>query len=203
MKSTVFALIERFYEPDSGAVRLGGVDLRDLELDELRRQVGYVEQDSPVMAGSIRENLLYANPDAAEEELAVVIDLANLRPLIERLPRGLETEVGDSGVLLSGGERQRVAIARTLLARPRLLLLDEVTSQLDAANERALKTAVAEASRHCTVMVIAHRLSTVVDADQIVVLESGKVRAAGAHTELLESDTLYRELASTQLLDSR
>jgi ABC-type multidrug transport system fused ATPase/permease subunit len=197
-KSTVFALLERFYEADSGAVLLDGVDVRALPLDELRNIVGYVEQDSPVMAGSVRSNLLYANPGASEEELEEVLDLASLRPFVERLPRGLETEVGDGGVMLSGGERQRVAIARVLLLRPRLLLLDEVTSQLDAANELALQETLSRVSEERTVMVIAHRLSTVVDADRIVVLDEGRVKGIGTHEELLASNQLYRKLAASQ-----
>lgn len=201
-KSTVFALIERFYEPDSGRILLDGADVRELPLGELRRAVGYVEQDSPVMAGSLRENLFYANPDAGEGELREAMRLANLDDFVARLPRGLDTEVGDDGVLLSGGERQRVAIARMLLLKPRLLLLDEVTSALDARNERALRETILGVSRERAVIAIAHRLSTVVDAARIVVLESGRVRAVGTHRELLEGDELYRELVATQLLDA-
>jgi len=201
-KSTVFALIERFYEPQSGRILLDGTDVRDLPLAELRRRVGYVEQESPVMAGTLRENLLYANPEATEGELREAIRLANLDDFVGRLPDGLDTEVGDGGVLLSGGERQRVAIARMLLLRPRLLLLDEVTSALDARNERALRETVSGVARERAVIAIAHRLSTVVDAARIVVLEGGRVRAVGTHRELLEGDELYRELVATQLLDA-
>jgi ABC-type multidrug transport system fused ATPase/permease subunit len=201
-KSTVFSLIERFYEPGAGRVLLDGVDVRELPLNDLRGRIGYVQQDSPVMAGTLRENLLYASPGATEEELREAIGLANLKEFVERLPKGLDTEVGDGGVMLSGGERQRVAIARMLLLKPRLLLLDEVTSQLDARNERALRDAVLAVSRQRAVVAIAHRLSTVVDAARIVVLEGGRVRAVGSHAELLGSDDLYRELVATQLLDA-
>lgn len=199
-KSTVFALLERFYEPDAGRILLDGREVCSIPLDELRGMVGYVEQDSPVMAGSIRENLLYAYPDATEVEIEGVLDLASLRGFVERLPRGLDTEVGDGGILLSGGERQRIAIARTLLARPRVMLLDEVTSQLDARNESALRATISRVSQRCTVMVVAHRLSTVVDADRIVVLDGGRVSNVGTHEDLIGSDALYRELVEGQLV---
>ena len=201
-KSTIFALVERLYEPDFGSVRLDGVDVRELPLNQLRRYVGYVEQDSPVMAGTVRSNLLYANPAATNEELCEVIELANLHSLVEQLPLGLDTEVGDSGTLLSGGERQRIAIARALLARPKVLLLDEVTSALDAKNELALREALSRVSQRCTVLTIAHRLSTILEARQIVVVNEGRVCSVGTHEELLFSDPVYRELTTSQLLDA-
>lgn len=201
-KSTVFSLLVRFYDADSGSVLLDGVDVRDLPLNELRGKVAYVEQESPVLAGTVRQNLLYAVPEATEEELEAVLDLANLRALVETLPRGLDTEVGDGGVLLSGGERQRIALARMLLTRPRLLLLDEVTSQLDAGNESALKATIAEISGRCAVAVIAHRLSTVAEADKIVVLENGRKVAEGGHEGLCAACPLYKRLVETQLIEA-
>jgi ABC-type multidrug transport system fused ATPase/permease subunit len=201
-KSTTFALLERFYEPDGGRIFLDGLDVRELPLGELRGRIGYVQQDSPVLAGTLRGNLLYAEPGASEGDLWEVLRLTNLAGFVEGLPKGLDTEVGDGGVLLSGGERQRVAIARTLLLRPRVLLLDEVTSQLDARNERALRDTIYRVSKERAVVAIAHRLSTVVDAGRIVVLEAGRVRAVGTHAELLERDDLYRDLVTTQLLDA-
>ena len=199
-KSTVLALVERFYDVTGGMVRLGGADVRDLPRAALRATLGYVEQEAPALAGSLRDNLLLAAPGASEQRLSDVVDAVNLRDLVDRAPAGLDSEVGDGGVLLSGGERQRLAIARALLAAPPLLLLDEPTSNLDARNEAALRLAVDAVARDRTLLVVAHRLSTVVDADQIVVLDAGRVVATGTHAELVAHSPLYRELASHQLL---
>ncbi|MFD3813672.1 ABC transporter ATP-binding protein [Streptomyces rubiginosohelvolus] len=198
-KSTVFSLLERFYDHEAGTITVGGRDIRDWPLAELRGSLAYVEQDAPVLAGTLRENLLFAAPDADEKELAAAVTRTRLDALVERLPEGLDTAVGHRGVTLSGGERQRIAIARALLRHPRLLLLDEVTSQLDAVNEQALRDVILELAQRTTVLVIAHRLSTVRHADRIVVLEEGLVRTAGTHEELIAGDELYRELATTQL----
>ncbi|EST33108.1 hypothetical protein M877_02345 [Streptomyces niveus NCIMB 11891] len=199
-KTTMFALLQRFYEPAAGRILIGGVDIATLPRAEVRRRIAYVEQESPVMAGTIEDNLTYAACDVTDEEIAEVLRLTRLDSLIERLPDGLRTEVGSRGVALSGGERQRLAIARALLRGPEVLLLDEATAQLDANNERALREAVEQAARRCTVLLIAHRLSTVTGADQIVVLEHGRVRGTGTHQELVEADVLYRELAASQML---
>jgi ABC-type multidrug transport system fused ATPase/permease subunit len=201
-KTTVFGLIERFYEADGGRILVDGRDVRDWPLAELRAEIGYVEQDAPVLSGTLRENLAFAAPEATDEEIRKVLVRARLDGLVARLPDGLETVVGHRGSKLSGGERQRVAIARALLRRPRLLLLDEATSQLDAVNEMALRDVVAEVSREVTVLVVAHRLSTVTLADRIVVMDAGKVRAVGTHAELVAGDPLYGELAATQFLAS-
>ena len=199
-KTTVFSLIERFYDPESGTITLDGRDVAEWELSELRSAIGYVEQDAPVLSGSMRDNLLLGNPEAQDAEVARVLKTTRLDALVERLPRGLDTLVGHRGTKLSGGERQRVAIARALLRRPRLLLLDEATSQLDAVNEAALRDTVADVARSTTVRVVAHRLSTVTTADRIVVMDAGRVRAVGTHRDLVTGDPLYAELAATQFL---
>ncbi|MFG3583094.1 ABC transporter ATP-binding protein [Streptomyces sp. NPDC047990] len=199
-KTTVFSLIERFYDPESGVITVDGRPLADWNLSQLRSAIGYVEQDAPVLSGSLRDNLLLGNPEADEAELTRVVGTTRLDALVDRLPRGLDTLVGHRGTKLSGGERQRVAIGRALLRRPRLLLLDEATSQLDAVNEAALRDTVADVARTTTVLVVAHRLSTVTMADRIVVMDAGRVRAVGTHRELVAGDPLYAELAATQFL---
>ncbi|MFJ1746683.1 ABC transporter ATP-binding protein [Streptomyces sp. NPDC088116] len=199
-KTTVFGLLERFYEADGGRILIDGKDIRDWPLTELRAAIGYVEQDAPVLAGTLRENLVFAAPGATDEEIREALVRARLDALVDRLPDGLETLVGHRGSKLSGGERQRVAIARALLRKPRLLLLDEATSQLDAVNEMALRDVVAEVAGEVTVLVVAHRLSTVTLADRIVVMDAGVVRTVGTHDELVANDPLYGELAATQFL---
>ncbi|WP_328877420.1 ABC transporter ATP-binding protein [Streptomyces sp. NBC_00299] len=199
-KTTVFSLIERFYDPEAGTITLDGRDLADWELAQLRSAIGYVEQDAPVLSGSLRDNLLLGNPDADDNAVTRVLKTTRLDGLVARLPGGADTLVGHRGTKLSGGERQRVAIARALLRRPRLLLLDEATSQLDAVNEAALRDTVADVARTTTVLVVAHRLSTVTMADRIVVMDGGRVRAVGTHRELVAADPLYAELAATQFL---
>jgi ABC-type multidrug transport system fused ATPase/permease subunit len=199
-KSTTLALVERFYEPVGGTVRLDGVDVSTLPREEVRRRIAYVEQEAPVLAGSIADNLRLAAPDATDDELRAVLDQVGLSDLIERTELGLDVPVGDDGVLLSGGQRQRLAWARALLAGPDLLLLDEPTSSVDSRTEQVLQDALRTAARERTVVVVAHRLATVADSDRIVVLDGGRITAIGTHQELLASSPLYRELASHQLM---
>ncbi|MGJ0203260.1 ABC transporter transmembrane domain-containing protein [Leucobacter sp. gxy201] len=204
-KSTILGLIERFYDPDSGTVSLFGADLRMLDRAEVRAQMGYVEQDAPVLAGSLRDNLRLASPDASDAACERVLRSVNLGGLLDRDPSAslataLDLQVGENGLLLSGGEKQRLAIARALLTAPPILLLDESTASLDGVNERLMREALDSVSTGRTLIVIAHRLSTVVDSDKIVVLDKGRVVGEGTHAELIESTPLYRELAKHQLL---
>ena len=200
-KSTSFSLIERFYEPTGGEILLDGQPVHAMSRGALRAQIGYVEQDAPVLAGSIRENLLIGAPDATDKELKAVLGEVNLASVLKRDKRGLDAEVGEQGIMLSGGERQRLAIARTLLAAPPILLLDESTSSLDGINEQMMRDAIDSVAKNRTLIVIAHRLSTVVDSDQIIVLDKGKVVGVGTHKQLLKSTPLYKELAKSQMLD--
>ncbi|WP_019871056.1 ABC transporter ATP-binding protein [Salinispora oceanensis] len=199
-KTTILGMLERFYEPETGRVLLGDRDVADIPLKELRRQIGYVEQEAPALAGTLRENLLYTAPATTDDQLNAVVEASRLGALVRRLPDGLDTEIGDRGTQLSGGERQRLAIGRLLLSRPRLVLLDEATSQLDSVNEAALREAIEELATGCTMIVIAHRLSTVAASDVIVLMDHGGVRKTGTHDQLMAEDELYRELARGQLL---
>ncbi|WP_298661900.1 ABC transporter ATP-binding protein [Leifsonia sp. WHRI 6310E] len=199
-KSTILALIERFYDVDAGEVRFGGLDVRSLERTPLREQIGYVEQDAPVLAGSLRDNLTLSAPYATDQACIDVLHAVNLTEVLERSELGLAAPVGEDGIMLSGGERQRLAIARALLAAPPVLLLDESTSSLDGRNEQLMREAIDAVAEDRTLLVIAHRLSTVVDSDQIVVLDHGRVVGVGTHSELVASTPLYRDLAKHQLL---
>ncbi|WP_029146425.1 ABC transporter ATP-binding protein [Microbacterium luticocti] len=199
-KSTTLALIERFYDPTDGAILVGGIDVRTLDRAALRAQLGYVEQDAPTLAGTIADNLRLASPEASDADCERVLRAVNLGEVLERSSLGIDAPVGEAGVMLSGGERQRLAIARALLAAPPILLLDESTSSLDGLNEQRMREAIDAVATGRTLIVIAHRLSTVVDSDHIVVMDHGRVVGQGTHSELVESTPLYRDLAKHQLL---
>ena len=197
-KTTISHLIPRLYDVRSGAVRINGVDVRDATLDSIHRIVGMVTQDAHMLHDTIRANLLYAKPGASDGELVEALQAAQILPLVESLPEGLDTLVGDRGYRLSGGEKQRLAIARLLLKAPDVVVLDEATAHLDSESEMALQVALKTALVGRTSIVIAHRLSTVREADQILVIAEGRVVEWGTHSDLLAADGLYAELYRTQ-----
>jgi ATP-binding cassette, subfamily B, bacterial len=203
-KSTIAQLLARLYDVDSGAVRLGGstggtgLDLRDATFDSLRDTLGMVTQDGHLFHETIASNLRLAKPDATEADMWEVIRQARLEAMIRSLPDGLDTVVGERGYRLSGGERQRLTIARLLIAQPRVVILDEATAALDSTNEAAVQAALTEALEGRTAVVIAHRLSTIRAADQILVIEDGRIVEQGKHAELLAAGGRYEELYRTQ-----
>ncbi|HEX2233538.1 MAG TPA: ABC transporter ATP-binding protein [Thermoleophilaceae bacterium] len=200
-KTTLVSLIPRLYDVSEGAVLVDGVDVRRVHLDSLRRQVAVVSDDAFLFSATLRDNIAYARPEASDEEVADAARRAGLGELVDELPEGYDTLVGERGLTLSGGQRQRVAIARALLAQPRILILDDATSSVDATTESRIKGALGEVMEGRTTFVIAHRLSTIALADEIVVLEEGRVAARGSHDELLERSELYREIAEKGLPD--
>jgi ATP-binding cassette subfamily C protein len=197
-KSTIAQLLPRLYDTDDGAVRLSGADVRDLTADSIRDTLGVVTQDGHLLHDTIRANLRFARPDATEDELWDALRRARLAELIESLPDGLDTVVGERGYRLSGGERQRLTIARLLLSRPRVVILDEATAHLDSTSEAAVQAALGEALTGRTSVVIAHRLSTIRSADQILVVENGRIVERGRHPDLLAASGRYAELYRTQ-----
>jgi ABC transporter fused permease/ATP-binding protein len=199
-KSTIASLLLRLYDPNEGTITLDNHDIRTLDPSWLRRQVGIVSQEPMLFSSSIADNIRYGRPDATDEELHAAARAANANDFIMKFPDGYATLVGERGVQLSGGQRQRVAIARAVLKNPRVLLLDEATSALDAESEHLVKDALDKLSRGRTTLVIAHRLSTVVDADRVLVMDEGKIVQSGKHSQLVAEDGLYRRLVERQFV---
>lgn len=197
-KTTVFQLLQRFYDPTAGEILLDGINIKDASLEDVRARIALVPQDPVIFATSVRENVRYGRPDASDDEVIAACKAAYVLEFIEQLPGGLDADLGERGVRLSGGQRQRIAIARAILADRPILLLDEATSALDSNSEQVVQQALEVLMRGRTSIMIAHRLSTVVNADRILVLERGKILASGTHTELLAHNELYRELARLQ-----
>lgn len=202
-KSTLMKLLQGIYTPDSGSIRLGGMELQSLKPHLLRRQFGYILQNNPLFSGTIRDNICYGAPEATEEEIAAAAELADALGFIRELPEGFDTQVGESGKLLSGGQRQRVAIARTLLTQPRYLLMDEAGASLDHKSDAAIFRAVREALQGRTIILIAHDMRSVVQADHIIVLNRGSLEAAGTHEELLRRSPTYRAYLEKQGLTGK
>ncbi|MCR4804909.1 MAG: ABC transporter ATP-binding protein/permease [Clostridia bacterium] len=197
-KSTVVNLIPRLYDVDSGHVKVAGIDVRTYKLKMLRQAVGMVSQESYLFNGTIRENLLYAKPDATQEEIESACKIANIHDMIAGLEQGYDTPVGNRGLKLSGGEKQRISLARVVLKDPRILILDEATSALDSISENAIQDAMDKVMEGRTSIVIAHRLSTILSADKILVVDGGVIAESGSHEELLAKDGIYKELYETQ-----
>lgn len=199
-KTTLFKLLERFYTPTAGTIRLGDEPVDTYSLESWREHIGYVSQESPLMSGTIRENICYGlERDVTDDEIEKAAEMAYALNFIKELPNQLDTEVGERGIMLSGGQRQRIAIARALLRDPSILMLDEATSSLDSQSEKSVQQALEVLMEGRTTIVIAHRLSTVVDADRLLFVEKGEITGRGTHHELMASHDLYRDFAEQQL----
>ena len=193
-KSTLVNLIPRFYDPESGVIRLDGHDIRNIRIKNLRQRIGLVLQEPIVFSGTIRENILYGNPKATPRQIMAAARQAHLDDFVRSLPDGFETQIGEHGTLLSGGQKQRITIARAFIKDPDILILDEATSALDSENERLIQDALEKLMKNRSTVVIAHRLSTIVHADQILVLNKGTIVDRGTHNELVKNSKIYRKL---------
>ena len=200
-KSALVQLLPRLYDVSGGSVRIDGADIRDVDLVSLRSAIAVVNDDPFLFSATVHDNIAYAHPEASREDVERAAQAAQAAEFIERLPKGYDTFVGERGLTLSGGQRQRLAIARAILADPRILILDDATSSVDASTEQEIKLALREVLAGRTTFVIAHRLSTIALANEIVVLEDGRVAAQGNHDELLESSDLYREIVEKGMPD--
>ena len=202
-KTTVASLVMRFFDPDKGKIKLDGVDIRRLTKNELRSYMGLVSQDSHLFATTIADNLRYAKPNATHEEMMEACEVAYADEFIQNLPKGLKTEIGERGVKLSGGQKQRLSLARTILADPEIIILDEATSSLDSQSEVYIQRALNKLLENKTSVVIAHRLSTIQQADHIIVLKDQEVFEQGNHQELMDQDGLYASLFKIQAGDAK
>ena len=202
-KSTVFELLQRFYDPQQGSILLDGRDIRDISLAQLRQHMALVPQQPALFTADVRYNIAYGKPQASDEEVIAAARAAHCHDFIMRLPGGYASHLGEQGVRLSGGQRQRIALARAFLNDPRILLLDEATSALDTESEHQVQLALQELMHNRTTVIIAHRLSTILHADQIAVLDQGTLVAQGTHRELLQTCPLYTRLASLQFREER
>jgi ATP-binding cassette subfamily B protein len=201
-KTSLVGLLARLYDPSEGRVRIDGADIREVDLTSLRHEIAFVADDSFLFSDTVAGNIAYAVPDATQEQIEAAARRAQAHGFIEGLPDGYETLVGERGLTLSGGQRQRIAIARALLAQPRILILDDATSSVDARTEAEIKVGLREAMEGRTTFVVAHRLSTISLADEIVVIDQGRIVDRGTHQELLERCPLYEEIAEKGLEDS-
>jgi ATP-binding cassette subfamily B protein len=193
-KTSLASLIPRFYDVQRGSVSVDGVDVRTVTLTSLRREIGVIAQDAFLFSATVRENIAFGRVDATDDEIEHAARLAQAYEFIEELPEGYETVIGERGITLSGGQRQRIAIARAIVVDPRILILDDATASVDATTEARIRDGLREAMRDRTTIIIAHRLSTIALADEVVVLDEGRVVARGTHAELAETDRLYREI---------
>jgi ATP-binding cassette subfamily B protein len=200
-KTTLASLVPRFYDVQTGSVSIDGQDVRTIKLASLRREIGVIAQDPFLFSATVRENIAFGRPEATDEDVQRAAELAQAHEFIEALPDGYETVIGERGITLSGGQRQRVAIARALLVDPRILILDDATASVDATTESKIRDGLREAMRGRTTIIIAHRLSTIALADEIIVLEDGRVVARGRHDDLATTNAVYREIYEHGLLD--